>query len=180
MATPFRERNPVPIGAVGLLLIGAMLLLAFNVQKLPVIGRGTTYRAAFTEAGGLKTGDDVLVAGVKIGKVKKIELDGAQVLVTFKVTEPAHFGTRTGAQISSRPCSGRSTSPSTRRAPASSTPTTSSRPAAPSRRTTSSTPSATSPRPRSGSTSRSCRARWTCSPRSSRTARRRSRPRSPA
>jgi phospholipid/cholesterol/gamma-HCH transport system substrate-binding protein len=99
MATPFRERNPVPIGAIGLLLIGAMLLLAFNVQKLPIIGRGTTYQAAFTEAGGLKTGDDVLVAGVKVGKVKKIELDGAQVLVTFKITEPAHFGTRTGAAV---------------------------------------------------------------------------------
>ncbi|MGN6302321.1 MAG: MCE family protein [Angustibacter sp.] len=99
MATPFRERNPVPIGAVGLLLIGAMLLLAFNVQKLPIIGRGTTYQAAFTEAGGLKTGDDVLIAGVKVGKVKKIELDGAQVLVTFKITEPAHFGTRTGASV---------------------------------------------------------------------------------
>lgn len=99
MATPFRERNPVPIGAIGLLLIGAMLLLAFNVQKLPIIGRGTTYQAAFTEAGGLKTGDDVLIAGVKVGKVKKIELDGAQVLVTFKITEPAHFGTRTGAAI---------------------------------------------------------------------------------
>ena len=99
MATPFRERNPVPIGAIGLLLIGAVLLLAFNVQKLPILGRGTTYQAAFTEAGGLKTGDDVLVAGVKVGKVKKIELDGAQVLVTFKLTEPTRLGTRTGAQV---------------------------------------------------------------------------------
>lgn len=99
MATPFRERNPVPIGAIGLLLIGALLLLAFNVQKLPIIGRGTTYQAAFTEAGGLKVGDDVLIAGVKVGKVKKIELDGAQVLVTFKITAPAHFGTRTGAAV---------------------------------------------------------------------------------
>ena len=99
MATPFRERNPVPIGAIGLLLIGALLVAAFNVQKLPLIGRGDTYQAAFTEVGGLKTGDDVLVAGVKVGKVKKIELDGAQVLISFKVTEPAHFGTRTGAAV---------------------------------------------------------------------------------
>ncbi|WP_426563125.1 MCE family protein [Angustibacter sp. McL0619] len=99
MAIPFRERNPVPIGAVGLLLIGALLIAAFNVQKLPLLGRGDTYRAAFTEVGGLKTGDDVMVAGVKVGKVKKIELDGAQVLISFKVTEPAHFGTRTGAAV---------------------------------------------------------------------------------
>lgn len=99
MATPFRERNPVPIGAIGLVLIGAVLLLAFNLQRLPLIGGGATYRAAFSEAGGLKTGDDVLVAGVKVGKVKKIELAGGRVLVSFKVTEPARFGTRTGAQV---------------------------------------------------------------------------------
>jgi phospholipid/cholesterol/gamma-HCH transport system substrate-binding protein len=97
--TPFRERNPVPIGAIGLALIGVLLLLAFNVQKLPFLGRGTTYHAAFTELGGLKSGDDVLVSGVKVGKVGDIRLDGAQVLVTFKLTEPTRLGTRTGAQV---------------------------------------------------------------------------------
>ncbi len=99
MAIPFRERNPVPIGAVGLLLIGAMLLAAFNIAKLPFIGRGTTYRAAFSEVGGLKTGDDVSVAGVEVGKVKKIELDRGRVLISFTVTGPARFGTQTGAQV---------------------------------------------------------------------------------
>lgn len=99
MAIPFRERNPVPIGAIGLLLIGVLLVLAFNLDKLPVIGRGTTYKAAFTEVGGLKVGDDVLIAGVQVGEVKNIELDGARVLISFKVTKPARFGTQTGAQV---------------------------------------------------------------------------------
>ena len=101
MAIPFRERNPVPIGAAGLAILGVLLLLAFNVQKLPFIGGGTTYRAAFTEAGGLKAGDDVRIAGVKVGKVDKVDLDPgkAQVLVVFKIDQPAHFGTRTGASV---------------------------------------------------------------------------------
>ena len=34
---PFRERNPVVIGAVGLAVIAAMLLLAFNIDKLPLL-----------------------------------------------------------------------------------------------------------------------------------------------
>ncbi|HET6815895.1 MAG TPA: MlaD family protein [Mycobacteriales bacterium] len=84
--TPFRERNPVPIGAIGLAVILAMLLLAFNADKLPFIGSGTSYHALFTDASGLKTGDDVRVAGVKVGKVTSVSLDGAVVRVGLSVS----------------------------------------------------------------------------------------------
>ena len=97
MSIPFRERNPVPIGAIGLLSIALVLFLAFNVQSIPLIGGGDHYRAAFSEAGGLIKGDDVRIAGVKVGKVNKVDLAGNRVLVDFKVTEPAAFGTQTGA-----------------------------------------------------------------------------------
>ena len=99
MAIPFRERNPVPIGAAGLTIITILLVLAFNVGSLPIIGGGDSYRAAFSEAGGLRDGDDVRIAGVKVGKVKNVDLAGDHVVVDFKVTEPAAFGTQTGASI---------------------------------------------------------------------------------
>jgi phospholipid/cholesterol/gamma-HCH transport system substrate-binding protein len=83
---PFRERNPVPIGAIGLAVILAMLLLAFNADKIPFIGGGTTYHADFSDAAGLKTGDDVRVAGVKVGKVTSVDLAGAVVRVGLKIT----------------------------------------------------------------------------------------------
>jgi phospholipid/cholesterol/gamma-HCH transport system substrate-binding protein len=102
MSTPFRERNPVPIGAAGLATIALVLFLAFNVQSIPFIGGGDHYRAAFTEAGGLIKGDDVRIAGVKVGKVEKVDLAGDHVVVDFKVTQPAAFGTRTGASIRMR------------------------------------------------------------------------------
>ena len=51
---PFRERNPVVIGAISLALIAASLVVAFRAGDLPVIGGGDTYYAAFSEAGGLK------------------------------------------------------------------------------------------------------------------------------
>ena len=84
--TPFRERNPVPIGAIGLAAILVLLLLAFNADKLPFIGGGTTYHALFTDASGLKPGDDVRIAGVKVGKVSSVSLDGAVVRVGLKVS----------------------------------------------------------------------------------------------
>jgi phospholipid/cholesterol/gamma-HCH transport system substrate-binding protein len=99
MSIPFRERNPVPIGAVGLLVIGLVLFLAFNMQSIPFIGGGEHYSAAFSEAGGLIKGDDVRIAGVKVGKVDKVDLAGNRVIVDFLVTEPAAFGTTTGARI---------------------------------------------------------------------------------
>jgi len=99
MSTPFRERNPVPIGAAGLLAIALVLFLAFNISSLPLIGGGDHYRAAFSEAGGLLKGDDVRIAGVKVGKVESVDLAGSHVQVDFKVTEAVRFGPQTGASI---------------------------------------------------------------------------------
>ena len=96
---PFRERNPVPIGAIGIGLIGLLLLGAFNAQDLPVIGSGDTYHAAFTEAGGIRKDDDVRIAGVRVGKVTGIELEGSHVRVDFKINADAAFGPQTGASI---------------------------------------------------------------------------------
>ncbi|MFF2507116.1 MCE family protein [Streptomyces sp. NPDC058067] len=97
--TPFRERNPVVIGAVGLSVLALLAVAAFNADSLPLIGDGETYSAAFSEAGGLKPGDQVTIAGVKVGKVENVDLDGDHVKVTFKVKGDPAFGTRTGAAI---------------------------------------------------------------------------------
>ncbi|MFB9905293.1 MCE family protein [Allokutzneria oryzae] len=95
---PFRERNPVTIGAAGLVVIVLGLLTAFFAEDLPIIGGGTTYRAHFAEAGGLRDGDEVRVAGVKVGKVTDIALEGDHVLVSFRVDD-AWIGDRTSAAI---------------------------------------------------------------------------------
>ncbi|WP_405786141.1 MULTISPECIES: MCE family protein [unclassified Streptomyces] len=82
---PTRERDPVAVGAVGLLLLALISVVVYNAEALPLIGGGTTYSANFTEAAGLRGGDEVRVAGVKVGKVTGVALDSAQVKVTFKV-----------------------------------------------------------------------------------------------
>ncbi|MFI5628713.1 MCE family protein [Streptomyces sp. NPDC051664] len=96
---PFREKNPVVIGAVGITTLALLALAAFNADSLPLIGDGETYSAAFSEAGGLKPGDEVRIAGVKVGKVDEVDLDGDHVKVTFRVKGEPEFGTRTGAAI---------------------------------------------------------------------------------
>jgi phospholipid/cholesterol/gamma-HCH transport system substrate-binding protein len=91
-----RPRNPLLTGAIGLAVLAGLLLAAFNIEDLPLIGGGTGYAAAFRDASGLATGDEVRVAGVKVGKVTGIGLarDGtvAYVRVSFRVS-----GVRLGA-----------------------------------------------------------------------------------
>jgi phospholipid/cholesterol/gamma-HCH transport system substrate-binding protein len=99
MSTPFRERNPVVVGAISLVVVLGLILLAFNAEKLPLIGGGDTYYADFAEAGGLKANDEVRIAGVRVGKVDSVSLDGDHVKVAFRIENGADFGTDTRAAI---------------------------------------------------------------------------------
>ena len=99
MSVPFRERNPVIVGAVSLAVIAALVLAAFRAEDLPLIGGGDTYYAAFSEAGGLKANDEVRIAGVRVGKVKSVDLDGDHVRVEFLVDRGVDFGSTTAAAI---------------------------------------------------------------------------------
>ncbi|SEP42241.1 MCE family protein [Amycolatopsis saalfeldensis] len=94
----FQKRNPVPIALVGLAVLVLGFIAALNSDSLPIIGGGTTYSAEFSEAAGLATDNDVRVAGVKVGKVSAIKIDGASVKVSFKVKD-AWLGDKTTAAI---------------------------------------------------------------------------------
>lgn len=99
MSVPFRERNPVVVGAISIAVIIGLILLAFNAEKLPIIGGGDTYSADFSEAGGLVANDEVRIAGVRVGKVDSVALAGDHVKVTFRIQDGADFGTDTRAAI---------------------------------------------------------------------------------
>ncbi|HUP99755.1 MAG TPA: MCE family protein [Aeromicrobium sp.] len=99
---PFRERNQTVIGAVGIVLVLAMMIAAFRADKLPIIGAGDIYYASFSEIGGLHAGNEVRVAGVAVGNVDKVELEGDHVKVTFKLDKGTDIGESTAAQIKVR------------------------------------------------------------------------------
>jgi phospholipid/cholesterol/gamma-HCH transport system substrate-binding protein len=97
---PFRERNPLVIGAIGLAVLGGLMLAAFHVEDLPLIGGGTGYAAAFRDASGLAPGNEVRVAGVKVGTVDAVDLAGSYVRVKFRVTDrDVRLGDATEATI---------------------------------------------------------------------------------
>ena len=98
----FSERNPVVLGVVGAVVIAGIVMGALNWQKLPFLNPGHNYSAYFADAGGLFTGAGVEVSGLPVGKVSDIELDGPQVLVTFRINGDVHLGERTVAAIKTK------------------------------------------------------------------------------
>jgi phospholipid/cholesterol/gamma-HCH transport system substrate-binding protein len=78
------------------------MIAAFKADKLPIIGAGDIYYANFTEVGGLHAGNEVRVAGVSVGNVEEIGLEGDHVKVTFKLDKGTELGNSTAAEIKVR------------------------------------------------------------------------------
>jgi phospholipid/cholesterol/gamma-HCH transport system substrate-binding protein len=78
---------------VKLLIFAAVTLavtavLASTLGSLS-LGGGTVYRARFTDVTGVLPGDDVRIAGVKVGQVSKVSLvDNSVAQLTFKMQQP--------------------------------------------------------------------------------------------
>ena len=95
---PFRKRNPLPIGAASLAILLLLTAASLNIRDLPLIGQGPTYSARFSESAGVQPDDDVRIAGIRIGTVTDLELDGKDVVISFKAPD-AWVGDRTSASI---------------------------------------------------------------------------------
>jgi len=99
MRVPFRERNPLPLGLIFLALVALVLFLSFSASSISFINGGTTYHAAFKEAAGLKSGEEVRIAGVKVGSVTGLDLQGDHVKVDFRVDDGVRVGDLSRVEI---------------------------------------------------------------------------------
>jgi phospholipid/cholesterol/gamma-HCH transport system substrate-binding protein len=96
---PLRARNPVLVGIVGTaVLIGAVAAVIF-LPRVSFLSPNRGYSADFAQAAGLSSGDDVRVAGIPVGTVTSVKLDGDVVKVGFTVPKSTHLGSLTSASI---------------------------------------------------------------------------------
>ncbi|MEU4341292.1 MCE family protein [Nocardia sp. NPDC023852] len=102
-----QRSTAITLGIVGLVLAVAVALSALQFDRLPFIRSGATFTAYFADAGGLVPGDPVQVAGVRSGRVDKVGLDGAKVLVRFTLDESIVLGQKTSAAIKTNTVLGR-------------------------------------------------------------------------
>jgi phospholipid/cholesterol/gamma-HCH transport system substrate-binding protein len=81
------------------LCTGMLVLVIGNVT----FGSSQQYQAEFVDAAGVNKGDDVRIAGVKVGTVKKIQIvDRSRALVTFSVADGTPLDAATHAAIKYR------------------------------------------------------------------------------
>ena len=97
MKKPLKERNPALVGLIGFVILAVLGLAVYFGPDVPLFS-GTKYTAQFSEAAGLKVDDEVRIAGIKVGKVTDVDLEGDHVLVTFRVRD-AWVGDRSTAAI---------------------------------------------------------------------------------
>lgn len=87
------------LGVIVTIAVVCSLLLTLSWTRI-ISSFDPHLRADFTEAGGLSSGDDVTISGIRIGKVTAVDLVGDHVRVTFAITDnPVRLGTETRAEI---------------------------------------------------------------------------------
>ena len=80
------------VGIFAILGIVALAILSLSLGKIPLFPPpGYTLFASFDNISGLKTGDQVQLAGVQIGKVVNIGIKDYRALVTLRVNEGAQI-----------------------------------------------------------------------------------------
>jgi phospholipid/cholesterol/gamma-HCH transport system substrate-binding protein len=97
----FRDMNPYVVGIVSVLLLGGATGFAFLVGTLNLLERAYPMQGVFSDASGLRSGDDVKLAGVKVGRVTDIDVDrqAGAVLVEWVVNDGIEIRDGAGAEI---------------------------------------------------------------------------------
>ena len=95
----FRDRDPKKLGVWGAVGAVALMGISLNYDRIPYVNGMSDATVYVADAAGLTTGDEVQVAGMKVGTVRKIELDGDRVRVRFAINRGVELGADTSAQI---------------------------------------------------------------------------------
>ena len=95
----YRGSNLIRSGFIGLVLIGLVITIGLQPQKLWSLATSVRHQALFSEAGGIAPGNDVKVSGVKVGSVSEVRLKQGRALVTFSVDGKVRLGAESTAHI---------------------------------------------------------------------------------
>lgn len=95
----YRGKELIRPGFIGVVLIVLVIVIGLNPERLTSQATSVRYQALFAEAGGLSSGNTVLVSGMKVGTVSDVSLQDGQALVTFVVDGKANLGSETTVHI---------------------------------------------------------------------------------
>jgi phospholipid/cholesterol/gamma-HCH transport system substrate-binding protein len=80
----FTERSPVVIGLIVTVVMVVVTALALSIERSDFIG-GYEVVAEFSDANGLRVGDQVLVAGVRSGRILDLDIAGDRIEARLQI-----------------------------------------------------------------------------------------------
>ncbi|MEU5876073.1 MlaD family protein [Spirillospora sp. NPDC047279] len=97
----FRDRDRVVVGLVSAGTLAALVLSVYLIGTRGLLQDRYTVTGVFAETGGLRSGDEVRMAGVRVGEVVSVRPDHGrgEVVVTWKVDSEVALGQNTRAEI---------------------------------------------------------------------------------
>lgn len=95
----YRGARLARAGFLGVVLAILIIAVGLQPERLMAYATSLQYSARFAEAGGIVVGNDVTLAGIKIGSVTDVELDDGDALVRFTVASRYPLGSETSAHI---------------------------------------------------------------------------------
>ena len=95
----YRGNQLIRAGFIGVVLIILVIAVGLQPERLIQWATSLRYQALFTEAGGITTGNDVTVSGIKVGSVSSVELVNGDALVGFTINGKYALGSDTSAHI---------------------------------------------------------------------------------
>lgn len=96
----FRERSPRAVAAATAAVLVAVTVVTVYSNRLPLLSAPTVgYHAQLANADQLAAGDEVTVAGVKVGTVTGLQLTGSTVRLDFDVQPGVRLGRATTANV---------------------------------------------------------------------------------
>jgi phospholipid/cholesterol/gamma-HCH transport system substrate-binding protein len=95
----YRGNQLIRAGFIGVVLIILVIAVGLQPERLIQWATSLRYQALFSEAGGITTGNDVTVSGIKVGAVSSVELVNGDALVGFTINGKYALGSDTTAHI---------------------------------------------------------------------------------
>ena len=77
--------NRVRIGLMGILVTLLVIGVGQSITSVPMLFAKPYYYGQFTDTGGISKGDKVRIAGVDVGKVEGIKIDGDHITLKFSI-----------------------------------------------------------------------------------------------
>jgi phospholipid/cholesterol/gamma-HCH transport system substrate-binding protein len=90
--------NRVRNGLMGIIILIIVIGVGQSFASVPMLFATPTYYAQFSDTGGITTGDKVRIAGVDIGLVRSMAIDGDKVLIGYSLAG-TQIGTESRAAI---------------------------------------------------------------------------------